>query len=130
MTAVSVMGGSGYVGGELLRLLVSHPACELQIITSRQHAGDPLFRVHPNLRGVTNADGSRVHDCRKILDDSLFLHLLDSHKDCCFTDACFLGYRLEGDAGVSLEFAENLAVGVVEVGHLTNLHESITFPLL
>ena len=54
MTTVSVMGGSGYVGGELLRLLISHPACELQIVTSRQHAGEPLFRVHPNLRGVTN----------------------------------------------------------------------------
>jgi len=54
MTAVSVMGGSGYVGGELLRFLVSHPSSELQIITSRQHAGDPLFRVHPNLRGITD----------------------------------------------------------------------------
>jgi [amino group carrier protein]-6-phospho-L-2-aminoadipate/5-phospho-L-glutamate reductase len=53
MTAISIMGGSGYVGGELLRLLVSHPACELQIVTSRKHAGDPLYRVHPNLRGVT-----------------------------------------------------------------------------
>jgi N-acetyl-gamma-glutamyl-phosphate/LysW-gamma-L-alpha-aminoadipyl-6-phosphate reductase len=54
MTAVSIMGGSGYVGGELLRLLISHPDCELQIITSRRHAGDPLFRVHPNLRGATS----------------------------------------------------------------------------
>jgi N-acetyl-gamma-glutamyl-phosphate/LysW-gamma-L-alpha-aminoadipyl-6-phosphate reductase len=54
MTNVSVMGGSGYVGGELLRLLVAHPACELQTVTSRRHAGEPLFRVHPNLRGATN----------------------------------------------------------------------------
>jgi len=53
MTAVSVMGGSGYVGGELLRLLVSHPDCQLQIVTSRRNAGDPIYRVHPNLRGVT-----------------------------------------------------------------------------
>ena len=54
MTAVSVLGGSGYVGGELLRLLVSHPGCELQLITSRRYAGLPLYRAHPNLRGVTN----------------------------------------------------------------------------
>ena len=54
MTAVSVMGGSGYVGGELLRLLVSHPACQLQLITSRRYAGVPLYRVHPNLRGISN----------------------------------------------------------------------------
>ncbi|HUK50318.1 MAG TPA: N-acetyl-gamma-glutamyl-phosphate reductase [Terriglobales bacterium] len=53
MTAVSIMGGSGYVGGELLRLLLSHEACDLQIVTSRRYAGVPLFRAHPNLRGVT-----------------------------------------------------------------------------
>jgi N-acetyl-gamma-glutamyl-phosphate/LysW-gamma-L-alpha-aminoadipyl-6-phosphate reductase len=53
MINVSVMGGSGYVGGELLRLLVSHPGCEIQTVTSRRYAGEPLFRIHPNLRGVT-----------------------------------------------------------------------------
>jgi N-acetyl-gamma-glutamyl-phosphate/LysW-gamma-L-alpha-aminoadipyl-6-phosphate reductase len=54
MTVISVMGGSGYVGGELLRLLVSHPACELQSVTSRRYAGLPFYRLHPNLRGITN----------------------------------------------------------------------------
>jgi len=53
MINVSVMGGSGYVGGELLRLLVSHPCCEVRAVTSRRYAGEPLFRFHPNLRGVT-----------------------------------------------------------------------------
>jgi N-acetyl-gamma-glutamyl-phosphate/LysW-gamma-L-alpha-aminoadipyl-6-phosphate reductase len=53
LTSVSVMGGSGYVGGELLRLLVSHPACELKAVTSQRHAGEPAYRVHPNLRGLT-----------------------------------------------------------------------------
>jgi len=53
MINVSVMGGSGYVGGELLRLLVSHPYCEVEAVTSRRYAGEPLFRIHPNLRGVT-----------------------------------------------------------------------------
>jgi LysW-gamma-L-alpha-aminoadipyl-6-phosphate/LysW-L-glutamyl-5-phosphate reductase len=53
MTAVSVLGGSGYVGGELLRLLFTHPACELQTISSRRYAGEPVYRVHPNLRGLT-----------------------------------------------------------------------------
>jgi len=54
MTAVSVMGGSGYVGGELLRLLASHPDSELQLVTSRRYASVPVHRVHPNLRGVLN----------------------------------------------------------------------------
>ena len=54
MTAVSVMGGSGYVGGELLRLLMSHNDCQLQAVTSRRYAGHPLYRAHPNLRGITS----------------------------------------------------------------------------
>jgi len=54
MTSVSIMGGSGYVGGELLRLLFAHPECELQIVTSRKYAGEPLYRTHPNLRGITS----------------------------------------------------------------------------
>jgi N-acetyl-gamma-glutamyl-phosphate/LysW-gamma-L-alpha-aminoadipyl-6-phosphate reductase len=53
MIRVSVMGGSGYVGGELLRLLISHPACDLQTVTSQRYAGEPLYRAHPNLRGLT-----------------------------------------------------------------------------
>src|SRR5208337_1711323 len=53
MIRISIMGGSGYVGGELLRLLLSHPACELQVVTSQRFAGEPLYRVHPNLRGKT-----------------------------------------------------------------------------
>jgi len=53
MTKVAVLGGSGYAGGELLRLLLAHPTCEIQAVTSRQYAGEPLYRVHPNLRGVS-----------------------------------------------------------------------------
>jgi N-acetyl-gamma-glutamyl-phosphate/LysW-gamma-L-alpha-aminoadipyl-6-phosphate reductase len=54
MTSVAVMGGSGYVGGELLRLLLTHPQSQVQLVTSRRYAGEPLYRVHPNLRGVTS----------------------------------------------------------------------------
>ncbi|MEM3071830.1 MAG: N-acetyl-gamma-glutamyl-phosphate reductase [Candidatus Bathyarchaeia archaeon] len=50
---VSVIGGSGYVGGELLRLLLIHPQVELSSVSSRTHAGKYLFKVHPNLRGLT-----------------------------------------------------------------------------
>jgi len=69
MTAVSVMGGSGYVGGELLRLLISHPDCQLQIVTSRRNAGNPLYRVHPNLRGVTSLTFQK-EDLEAIADKS------------------------------------------------------------
>lgn len=48
----AVIGGSGYVGGELLRLLVRHPEVEVAQVTSDSRAGEPVARVHPNLRGA------------------------------------------------------------------------------
>ena len=48
---VGVVGASGYVGGELLRLLVTHPKVEVNMVTSRQKAGDYVHRVHPSLKG-------------------------------------------------------------------------------
>lgn len=48
---VSIVGGSGYGGGELLRLLSSHPEVELAQVTSRSQAGTFVHSVHPNLRG-------------------------------------------------------------------------------
>lgn len=48
---VSIVGASGYTGGELLRLLLDHPGVEVVAVSSRSLAGQPLHRVHPNLRG-------------------------------------------------------------------------------
>ena len=48
---VGVIGASGYVGGELLRLLVVHPKVKIAMVTSRQHAGEYVHRVHPSLKG-------------------------------------------------------------------------------
>jgi len=53
MTTVSIIGGSGYGGGELLRLLVAHPAVEVQQVSSRSHLGEYVYQVHPNLRKQT-----------------------------------------------------------------------------
>ena len=50
---VGIIGGSGYVGGELLRLLLSHPKIEVTTVTSRKEVGEYVFSVHPNLRGAT-----------------------------------------------------------------------------
>jgi N-acetyl-gamma-glutamyl-phosphate/LysW-gamma-L-alpha-aminoadipyl-6-phosphate reductase len=50
MTTVSIVGGSGYGGGELLRLLLSHPHVEVKQVTSRSHMGEYVYQVHPNLR--------------------------------------------------------------------------------
>jgi N-acetyl-gamma-glutamyl-phosphate/LysW-gamma-L-alpha-aminoadipyl-6-phosphate reductase len=50
---VGVIGGSGYAGGELIRLLVHHPQAEITTVTSQRYAGEFLYMVHPNLRGHT-----------------------------------------------------------------------------
>jgi len=51
MIKAGVVGGTGYTGVELLRLLVAHPEVELTIITSRSEAGMPVSDLYPNLRG-------------------------------------------------------------------------------
>jgi N-acetyl-gamma-glutamyl-phosphate/LysW-gamma-L-alpha-aminoadipyl-6-phosphate reductase len=53
MLKIGIIGGSGYVGSELLRLLLLHPQAEVTMVTSRQSVGEYVFNVHPNLRGVT-----------------------------------------------------------------------------
>ena len=51
MIKVGIVGGTGYTGVELLRLLVQHPEAELSAITSRQEAGKAVSAVFPSLRG-------------------------------------------------------------------------------
>ncbi|MBS7606781.1 MAG: N-acetyl-gamma-glutamyl-phosphate reductase [Candidatus Bathyarchaeia archaeon] len=50
---VGIFGASGYVGGELLRLLLAHPRVEVTAATSNTYAGEYVHRVHPNLKGQT-----------------------------------------------------------------------------
>ncbi len=50
MIRVSIVGASGYTGGELLRLLLDHPQVELVQASSRSHLGEYVYQVHPNLR--------------------------------------------------------------------------------
>ncbi len=54
MQRVSIVGASGYGGGELLRLLLGHPQVEVAQVTSESNAGKPVHTLHPNLRGVTD----------------------------------------------------------------------------
>jgi len=50
MTEIAIVGGSGYTGGELIRLLQKHPNVEIKSITSRQFDGTPVDKVHPHIR--------------------------------------------------------------------------------
>jgi len=51
MIKVGIVGGTGYTGVELLRLLAAHPEVEIQAITSRSEKGLPVADMYPNLRG-------------------------------------------------------------------------------
>lgn len=73
MMNVSLVGGSGYTGGELLRLLLKHPEVRLAQVTSESHVGEYVYQTHPNLRGQTTLQytaRSELQPC-----DLLFLAL-------------------------------------------------------
>ncbi|MBF6612146.1 MAG: N-acetyl-gamma-glutamyl-phosphate reductase [Chloroflexi bacterium] len=50
---VAVLGGSGYIGGEALRLLLGHPYVQVGAVTSAAHAGQPVTSIHPHLNKLT-----------------------------------------------------------------------------
>lgn len=54
MTKVGIIGGTGYAGGELARILCTHPDVEIAAMTSRQNAGARVSDVHPYLRGYVD----------------------------------------------------------------------------
>ncbi|MFO7679113.1 MAG: N-acetyl-gamma-glutamyl-phosphate reductase [Chloroflexota bacterium] len=73
MIRASIVGGSGYVGGELLRLLLGHVQVEVAQVTSQRFAGKFVHGVHPNLRGGTSLKFCAVEDLQSC--DVLFLAL-------------------------------------------------------
>lgn len=70
---VSIVGGSGYTGGELLRLLLFHPYVELAQVASGSHAGQYLHSAHPNLHKLSSLRFCRPDDLAPC--DVLFLCL-------------------------------------------------------
>ncbi|BCX88747.1 N-acetyl-gamma-glutamyl-phosphate reductase [Methylomarinovum tepidoasis] len=54
MIKAAVVGGTGYTGVELMRILARHPQAELALVTSRGDAGKAVAEVYPNLRGVVD----------------------------------------------------------------------------
>lgn len=68
MLKVGIVGGTGYTGVELLRILARHPEVSLKVITSRKEAGTPVAEVFSSLRGrvalkFTEASESRLQEC-------------------------------------------------------------------
>jgi N-acetyl-gamma-glutamyl-phosphate reductase len=51
---IGIVGGAGYTGGELLRILVFHPHADIVFVHSKSNAGNPVSKVHTDLLGVTD----------------------------------------------------------------------------
>ena len=56
MIRAGIVGGTGYTGVELMRLLAQHSGVELAAVTSRKDAGTPVARMFPSLRGHVSLD--------------------------------------------------------------------------
>lgn len=68
MIKVGIVGGTGYTGAELVRLLVAHPGVEIVTITSRGEVGTAVAELFPNLRGhldlyFSEPDVQQLEDC-------------------------------------------------------------------
>ena len=105
MIKAGIIGGSGYTGGELIRLLLQHPALTIDFVFSTTKAGKPLTSAHPDLLGQTVLEFS---DTVNTSVDVVFLCLghgnstkfLNEHAFSTSTKIIDLSndFRLAGDA--------------------------------
>ncbi|MEV0681645.1 N-acetyl-gamma-glutamyl-phosphate reductase [Actinosynnema sp. NPDC050436] len=77
MITAAVVGGAGYIGGELLRILTGHPEVRLVHTTSERMAGRRVDSTHPNLRGRTDL----VFRSASELDRYDVVFLASGHRD-------------------------------------------------
>ncbi len=106
-TIVSIVGGSGYVGGELLRLLLFHPSVTIKQITSVSQFGKFVHTAHPNLRGVTSLQFSHP----------------DSLEPC---DLLFLA-QPHGEAGRQIERWAGLAERIIDTSADFRLRDPVVY---
>jgi N-acetyl-gamma-glutamyl-phosphate reductase len=105
MIKAGIIGGSGYTGGELIRLLLQHPHASIDFIYSTTRAGQKVYKAHPDLLGVTDLEFSAGINPEA---DVVFLCLghgnsrkfLEEHQ---FSESCSIidlsnDFRLEADA--------------------------------
>jgi len=76
MIKVGIIGGAGYTGGELIRLLINHPEVKISFVISSSNEGNPLYQVHTDLLGETD-----LHFTNKLNSDIDLLFLCVGHGD-------------------------------------------------
>ena len=94
MISVGIVGGTGYTGVELLRLLLRHPQAQVRVLTSRTEAGKRVSDMFPSLRGHTDLEFSDLD--------------LDALKQC---DVVFFATP----HGVAMQHAEELITAGTKV---------------
>ena len=88
---IGIVGGAGYTGGELLRILINHPRAEIVFVHSKSNAGKPVSNVHTDLIGDTDI---RFSDT--ISQDIDVLFLCVGHGDARkFLDANSIAERIK-----------------------------------
>ncbi len=107
MIRVTVIGGSGYTGGELIRILLSHPEVDVLQVTSRTHLGEFVYQVHPNMRKQTQL---------KFTDPST----LES------TDLLFLA-QPHGEAQKRIEFYSQLSPKIIDLSADFRIHDPVIY---
>src|SRR6266511_1838648 len=71
----TIVGGTGYTGGELLRILSFHPCTEVTQITSRSRMGEYAHTIHPNLRATPGGNLQFIRPDDALASDVVFLCL-------------------------------------------------------
>ena len=105
MIKAGVIGGSGYTGGELIRLLLQHPHASIDFIFSTTRAGQKVYKAHPDLLGVTdlafsggiNPEADMVFLCLGHGNSRKFLEEHEFSESCSIIDLSN-DFRLEQDA--------------------------------
>lgn len=101
-----MIGGAGYVGGELARILLDHPAVDGLTVTSRSAAGRPLADVHPFLAGSTEAAFSATPPGEAAREADLVFLALEHGAAAAVMDAV-----LAADPGLVVDLSADFRVG-------------------
>lgn len=116
MIQVGIIGGAGYTGGELIRLLLNHPQVELSFVQSRSQSGKALSEVHQDLLGETELQFVSEWN---IQPDLLFLCL--AHGD----SAQFLKSHPETKASRIIDLSQDFRLDPEKVYGLPELNREV-----